>query len=74
MNAVVLSSLKKRTCLFVAMCVALFATTFHSSNAAYVNIGTRSRSALVNKVYVGFDTRFVDYRFGKGEKKDMIYN
>ena len=76
MKAVVLSSLlnfKKRIGLFAVLYAILFSIASSSSNAAYTNIGTRSRSALVNKVYVGFDTRFVAYRFGKGEKKDMIY-
>ena len=77
MKAVVLSSLlnfKKRICLSLTVFFVFFATIFNSANATpYANIGTRSRSALVNKVYIGFDARFVDYRFGKGEKKDMIY-
>ena len=63
----------KKACFWALLCTVVFTFNQKHADAAYVNIGTRSRSALVNKVYVGFDTRFVAYRFGKGEKKDMIY-
>ena len=64
----------KKACFWALLCTAVFTFNQKHANATYANIGTRSRSALVNKVYVGFDARMVVYRFGKGEKKDMIYN
>ena len=63
----------KKACFWALLCTAVFTFNQKHANATYANIGTRSRSALVNKVYVGFDARMVVYRFGKGEKKDMIY-
>lgn len=69
MNTVVLLSLRKRMCLFVAMCVALFATAFNSSNAAYSNIGTKSGSSFLNKFYVGADIMPIGYK----NTKNLIY-
>ena len=72
MNTVVLLSLKKRTCLFVAMCVALFATAFNSSNAAYSNIGTKSGSSFLNRFYVGADIMPIGYNFSLKGSKNLI--
>ena len=69
MNAVVLLSLKKRICLFVAVCATLFAIAFNSSNASYANIGTKSGTSFLNRFYVGVDIMPLGY---KGTK-NLIY-